>query len=92
MKLPTKKQVLEVAESCPEAKVALKKLFPEAFKEEWRDITEACVIERSSDHPGKFCFSLEGELIFWAGIDMLKTYQGKAVKIEDGRIFVRKGE
>lgn len=45
MKIPTKEQILEAAESCPDAKVALKKLFPDAFQKEWGDITQRLKLE-----------------------------------------------
>ena len=39
MKMPSKEQILKASKDCPDAKEVLKKLFPEAFKEEWEDIT-----------------------------------------------------
>lgn len=35
----TKEKVLAAAEACPEAKEVLKKIVPEAFEDEWEDIT-----------------------------------------------------
>lgn len=35
----TKEKVLKASEKCPDAKVVLKELFPEAFREKWIDIT-----------------------------------------------------
>lgn len=41
MKTPTKEQILEAAKTSPEAKDALKKLFPEVFEEDkYFDLTE----------------------------------------------------
>jgi len=40
MKQPTKEQIREAAEECPEAQVVLRRLFPDAFVDEWRDITK----------------------------------------------------
>jgi hypothetical protein len=38
-------KVKEAAESCPTADGVLRKMFPEVFKEEWRDITRECNLE-----------------------------------------------
>ncbi len=35
----TKEKILAMASGCSEAKAALKKGFPEAFEDEWREIT-----------------------------------------------------
>ena len=39
MKQPTKEQVLKASEKCPDTKGVLEDLYPDAFKEEWVDIT-----------------------------------------------------
>lgn len=36
----TKEKVLKASEKCPNAKVVLKELFPDVFKEGWIDVTE----------------------------------------------------
>jgi hypothetical protein len=41
----TKERVIKASETCPDAKGVLKELFPEVFKEEWRDITSEIQVE-----------------------------------------------
>ena len=36
----TKEKVLRASETCPDAKMVLRELFPDAFENEWEDITE----------------------------------------------------
>lgn len=43
MKQPTKEQVLKASKKCPEAKEVLEDLYPDAFKAEWKDVTEEIV-------------------------------------------------
>ncbi len=35
MEMPSKEQILEAANDCPQAKLVLEKLFPEVFKDKW---------------------------------------------------------
>ena len=41
----TKEKVLKASEQCPDAKDVLETLFPDAFKKEWKDVTDKCKIE-----------------------------------------------
>lgn len=50
----TKDKILAMASECSEAKTVLKKGFPEAFKEEWEDITRIVkpeIIYAANDKP-----------------------------------------
>ncbi len=39
MKVPSKKQVLKASERCKEVEEVMRDLFPQAFEEEWEDVT-----------------------------------------------------
>ena len=49
MDMPTKAQILETAKSCPQAKDALKKLFPKAFDGSGVNLINECSLEMRAD-------------------------------------------
>jgi len=101
MKQPTKKQVLEAAKDCPQAERALKKLFPEAFKEEkWENMVEGLTSTISN---GVVNISYKGDLILTTEGDDARIHIGDIklwgwnfysenyrITIENGKIKVLK--
>ena len=73
MKMPSKEQILEASKDCPDAKEVLKKLFPEAFKEEWDDVTKELEIRIAHFGEGVYYlrFSHNGSIIAHSHCDLL---------------------
>jgi hypothetical protein len=94
-------RVLEAAKDCPEARDALIKLFPDAFKEEWEDVTRECHLGFEKGTLGIRPPGVHGVVWFfrplylrrndefrWADDDVFRSeYE---FKVEDGRIWRRK--
>ena len=76
MKIPTKEQILQASESCPDAKDVLQELFPEVFKEErkkekefWGDITQSVEVVVSKMFKGYYLrFMHDGRQIAYSGL------------------------
>lgn len=94
IKQPTREQILEASEECPDAKEVLKKLYPDVFEEQWEEAEDLVDINlmRSSDVPGAFCFRKDGRVMFWANIDIVKkdSFSGIEYKIEKGYLLRRR--
>ena len=91
MNLPSKEAILEASDSYPQAEKALRKLFPEAFKHEWKvypDFTDFNLMH-SSDVDGAICFRKDGRILFWAKVEIVKQGMDGA-KIEDGYIYKKR--
>ena len=73
MKTPSKKQILKASERCQEVKEVMQDLFPQAFEEEWVDITE--------DIKWKVYKFMGGD--YW----LMGKYYGGSVDIGDGQFY-----
>ena len=77
LKLPSKDQILKAADKCPQAKDALKELFPEAFESEWKNVSSEIEVRTDSFGGGAGLF-IE---LFWknnhSGFFSLNAHRGR---------------
>ncbi len=91
----TKERVLAAAKECPTADQTLRKLFPEAFLNEWRDVTAGCVLRigplthsLTIYHPGteRYLYRLIGDSPVLEKEPNLEF----ETQIKSGRIWIKK--
>ena len=78
----TKERLKAMAEECPQAEGVLKKGFPEAFEEEWGDVTPNIIVKFSPNADAWYMELLDGNA--WI------TNAGSVVKIEKDGCFTIK--
>ena len=61
----TKEKILAMSKECPELETAFKKAYPDAFKEEWRDITDEVEWRQEYDCGCWFlrCYHLDSHIL-----------------------------
>ena len=74
----TRERVLEASERCEQAREVLEAMFPEAFEEEWVDITKE--IEWKTSCAGSKLYYLQG---YYEGKEALYWYASEGIKKED---------
>lgn len=92
LKMPTKERVLQAAKECDNAETALRSLWPEAFEEEWINITEDLELEMENTGDGWSFLKVayKGTQVFridQKGIDIYRPgrikidYNNQAIKV-----------
>ena len=86
MKMPSKQQVLDASESCPDAKETLKKLFPEAFEGDERDVTKKLTFNVNPFSPDSYYidFLHKGNAVGYVGSDGITVTNNDFQLIEQG--------
>lgn len=80
----TKENVLAAAETCPAAKEALMKLVPEAFGEEWENITEDLILQPALSARMRKPLEEKGYFLqVWHGNERIGIISGGLLKIDD---------
>ena len=81
----TKEAVLRAAGKCGTAKEVLKEMFPEAFKEEWEDVTDKMYIDQ-----GLYVSFVGGSETPFTLVKRGESFYRDNYKIENERIWRKK--